>query len=79
MTQANKYGVTVPANPGMAAQPSFTTLARACQAGVNAEIADAALFDTLKPVTTHTDLLLIYNKLQSASLNSHLPAFQTCD
>jgi hypothetical protein len=77
--QATKYGVTVPANPGLSTQPTFTTLAQACQAGVNAEIADAALYDTLKPVTTHTDLLQVYNNLQSASLNSHLPAFQTCD
>ncbi len=77
--QADKYGVTVPANPGLAPQPSFATLAQACQAGVNAEIADAQLYDTLKPVTTHANLLQVYSNLQSASLNSHLPAFQTCD
>jgi hypothetical protein len=77
--QAQKYGVSVPANPGLTTVPSFPTLASACQAGVAAEIADAKLYDTLKPVTTHTDLLKVYNNLQSASLNSHLPAFQTCD
>jgi hypothetical protein len=77
--QATKYGVSVPTNPGLSTQPTFTTLAQACQAGVDAEIADAALYDTLKPVTTHTDLLQVYNNLQSASRNSHLPAFQTCD
>lgn len=77
--QANKYGVAVPANPGMSTQPTFGTLAQACQAGVNAEIADAALYDTFKSVTTHLDLLRVYNNLQSASLNNHLPAFQTCD
>ncbi len=77
--QANKYGVAVPANPGLSTQPTFGTLAQACQAGINAEIADAALYDTLKPVTTHSDLLRVYDNLQSASLNNHLPAFQTCD
>ena len=77
--QATKYGVSVPANPGLAQQPTFTTLAQACQAGVDAEIADAALYDTLKLVTTHADLLQVYNNLQSASLNNHLLAFQTCD
>jgi hypothetical protein len=77
--QADKYGVTVPANPGLTTEPAFATLAQACQAGVNAEIADAQLYDTLKPVTTHADLLQVYNNLQSASLNNHLPAFQTCD
>jgi len=77
--QAEKYGVTVPANPGLPSTPTFTTLAEACQVGVNAEVADAQLYDTLKPVTTHADLLLVYSRLQSASLNNHLPAFQTCD
>ncbi len=77
--QAQKYGVSVPANPGLSSTPEFNTLAEACQAGVNAEIADAALYDTLKVVTTHSDLIKVYNTLQSASLNSHLPAFQTCD
>ena len=43
-----------------------------------AEIADAALYDELISGTTHTDLLRVYQMLQSASLNSHLPAFQVC-
>lgn len=77
--QAQKYGVAVPANPGLSATPTFDTLAEACQAGVSAEIADAQLYDTLKTVTTHSDLLQVYTRLQSASLNSHLPAFQYCD
>jgi hypothetical protein len=74
--QAVKYGVEVPANPGLAV--SFDTLADACSAGVEAEIADAALYDDLKLVTTHTDLLRVYDRLQSASLNQHLPAFEAC-
>lgn len=77
--QAQKYGVAVPANPGLSAAPALGTLAAACQAGVSAEIADAQLYDTLKLVTTHSDLLQVYIRLQSASLNSHLPAFQSCD
>jgi hypothetical protein len=77
--QAEKYGVEVPANPGISEAPVFETLADACQAGVNAEIADAELYDVLELVTVHTDLLRVYENLQSASLNNHLPAFQTCD
>jgi hypothetical protein len=76
--QAAKYGVSVPVNPGLATVPSFVTLSNACQAGAAAEIADAALYDELKPVVTHTDILRVFNNLQSASLNSHLPAFQAC-
>jgi hypothetical protein len=76
--QATKYGVTVPSNPGLTTVPNFNTLSDACKAGVAAEIADAALYDELKPLVTQSSLLQVFNNLQSASLNSHLPAFQTC-
>jgi hypothetical protein len=79
LRQAEKYDVDAPANPGLASPVSYTTLAEACQAGVDAETADAALYDELKPVTTHSDLLTVYNRLQMASLNSHLPAFEACN
>jgi hypothetical protein len=77
--QASKYGMVIPANPGLTAPITFSTLADACQAGVVAEIADAALYDDLKTFTTNTSLLRVYNNLQSASLKSHLPEFQFCD
>ncbi|MHC1785259.1 MAG: DUF2202 domain-containing protein [Anaerolineaceae bacterium] len=76
---AEKYGLTAPANPGLVNPPTFTTLASACQAGVDAEIADADLYDALAPDVTHTDILQVFNNLQSASLNSHLPAFEACN
>lgn len=77
--QAEKYGVAVPENPGLVNPPVFSSLAEACQAGMDAEIADAALYDELKLVTTHEDLIRVYNRLQSASLNSHLPEFEACN
>ena len=79
MQHATKYGLSVPANPGLKGQPTFTTLAQACQAGVHAEIIDGAHYDTLKSISTHTDLFQVIINLQSTSLNSHLPAFQGCD
>jgi len=75
---ADKYGVPAPEYPGTEGQPSFETLEAACQAGVQAEIADAALYDELITFTNHADLLRVYENLQSASLNSHLPAFEAC-
>ena len=75
---ANKYGVAVPEFPTGDTLPTFATLAEACQAGVDAEIADAALYDELMAVTTHSDLLRVYTNLQNASLNKHLPAFEAC-
>ena len=77
--QATKYGVTVPENPGLSEEVSFGSLSEACSAGAAAEIADAALYDTLKLVTTHADILQVYTTLQNASLKSHLPAFQACE
>jgi len=77
--QATKYGVTVPENPGMAEVVTFNTISEACAAGTAAEIADATLYDELKLVTTHTDILQVYTALQNASLNNHLPTFQACD
>ena len=75
--QATKYGVSVPTNPGLSTS-KFASLEAACQAGVTAEIADAALYDELISGTTRSDLQRVYQMLQSASLNSHLPAFEIC-
>ncbi len=75
---ANKYGIAVPDDQAPADLPAYESLNEACQAGVQAEIADAALYDELMTVTTHPDLLRVYTNLQSASLNNHLPAFEAC-
>jgi hypothetical protein len=77
--QAEKYGVEIPINTDLAIPPIFASLEEACQAGVAAEIADADLYDEIIPVTTHEDLIQVYTMLQSASLEKHLPAFQTCE
>ena len=58
---------------------SFASLSEACQAGVDAEIADAALYDELSPLVSHADILRVFSNLQQASLNSHLPAFEACN
>lgn len=76
--QAEKYGVEVPANPGLETAPVFESLEEACEAGVSAEIHDGALYDELMAVTDHADLIRVYTRLQAASLDSHLPAFEAC-
>ncbi len=76
--QAEKYGVPIPDYPAAEGLPTFATLSEACQAGVEAEIADAALYDELMASTTHQELLWVYQRLQSASLTNHLPAFEAC-
>ena len=74
-----RYGLAVPANPGLIPAPTFASLSAACQTGVDAESADAALYDTLKPSVDNADVLQVLANLQSASLNSHLPAFVACN
>jgi hypothetical protein len=76
--QAEKYGLEVPEYTGPASAATFATLEEACQAGVAAEIADAALYDELSPAVAHTDILRVFENLKNASLNSHLPAFEDC-
>ena len=76
--QAERYGVEVPENPGLASAPQFASTADACAAGVAAEIADADLYDQLLPDVTHPDLQRVYTNLKNASLQSHLPAFEAC-
>ena len=74
-----KYGLSIPADPGLIGTPTFPSLTNACQVGVAAEIADANLYDELLKVTDNADLIQVFKNLQRASLNAHLPAFETCN
>jgi hypothetical protein len=74
-----RYGLAVPANPGLTSTPTWDSVADACQTGVDAEIADAALYDELEPTVDNADILRVFANLQAASLNSHLPAFESCN
>jgi hypothetical protein len=72
----NVYGAPVPANTWTGNVPHFESVTAAAAAGAQAEIANAALYDTLKATTTRADILRVYNSLQSASIQKHLPAFE---
>ncbi len=74
-----KYGLPVPANPGLASTPTWNSVAAACQTGVEIENADAALYDELKPSVDNADILQVFANLQKASLQSHLLAFEACN
>ena len=74
----NKYGLSVPANPGTALSAP-ATLREACSLGVQAEIENARMYDDLLAGTTeYADVQTVFKQLQSASRNQHLPAFQNC-
>ena len=76
--QFAKFGVKVPANTWIGNIQSFDSLELACQAAVDAEIANANLYDQLFSMTDDPNLTRIFTNLRNASLNSHLPKFQEC-
>ncbi|MFL7794740.1 MAG: DUF2202 domain-containing protein [Anaerolineae bacterium] len=74
----DKYDVSVPENVWIDNVPSFDSVQDACAAGVDAEIANVALYNEIFSTTDRDDILTVYAALQSASQESHLPAFQRC-
>jgi rubrerythrin len=50
----------------------------ACQAGVDAEIANVALYDRLMQNTSRQDILAVFENLRRASQERHLPALRRC-
>lgn len=72
------YDVPIPANPWPGDVPSFTSTTAACQAGVDAELLNRDLYTQLYQTTGRTDIIWVYERLQAASENNHLRAFQRC-
>lgn len=73
-----RYGLEVPAIEAGVEDITFSTLADACAAGVTAEKANAALYDGLLAQVDNADLTRVFTRLQSVSLNQHLPALEAC-
>lgn len=72
------YDVPVPDNKWIGSEPAFKSLAEACKAGVDGEIANRDLYARLFESTKREDITAVYKALQSASEDNHLPAFQRC-
>jgi hypothetical protein len=77
----DKYGLEVPTNtwPSKVSAPS--TLQEACQIGVDAEIANAALYKEklLPAVKEYEDITAVFENLMNASEEKHLPSFDKCN
>ena len=72
------YRVPLPDNPWLGQVDGFAGLQEACSTGVAAEIANRDLYTVLFDSTERTDITRVYEALQSASEENHLPAFQRC-
>ncbi len=74
-TLMTRYGVPIPANPYTGNIQAPATLTEALQAGVDAEIANVGVYDTLSFVE-QPDIRAVFEQLSAASQTKHLPAFQ---
>ena len=70
-----RYGLQAPANlwPGRVAR--YASVREACEAGVAAETANAAMYDRLLVTARQPDIVAVLRNLQRASQENHLPAF----
>jgi hypothetical protein len=73
-----RYDLAVPENPWPGHVPRFASLTEACAAGVAAEIENAGLYERLLSATRRPDILGVFNRLQAASQERHLRAFERC-
>jgi hypothetical protein len=73
-----RYGLPVPENSWPGRVERYASLRAASEAGVAAEIANAAMYDRLFRSTARPDILTVLRHLQEASQQRHLPAFQRC-
>jgi len=78
VTLFDRYGLDVPVNEWADNVTGFDTLAEACEAGVQAEIENAALYDELLSMVDNPDIIRVFTTLQQASQTKHLPAFERC-
>jgi len=71
------HELTVPANPWKEKTVvAPATFKAACEAGVQAEIENVALYDRLMNTVKEPDLLEVFERLRWASQERHLPAFR---
>lgn len=77
----DKYGVAIPSDSWTGKVTAPDSITAACQTGVDAEIANAALYreKLLPAVTEYSDITSVFTNLMNASQEKHLPAFDRCN
>lgn len=77
-TLFERYGLEMPENSWPGRAPRFASIREACEAGVEGEIANVALYERLMASTSRQDILAVFDNLRRASQENHLPAFRRC-
>ena len=72
----NRYNIPVPADTWADKVPAYNTLLEAGQAAIQAEIDNGALYDDIMAKVTNPEVRAVFNALQFATMQHHLPAFQ---
>jgi hypothetical protein len=73
-----RHGLALPPNPWPGRVARHASLQQACEAGVAAEIENAQMYGRLLPAVQQPDVQAVLRRLQAASQQRHLPAFQRC-
>jgi len=74
--ELERLGVEVPENPYLGQIAAPEDLESAARAWAEGEVANVELYDALLAQTDDAQLSKVLNNLRSASLDSHLPAFE---
>jgi len=77
LTLFARYRLPVPENPWPGKVARYASRQAACQAGVEAEIANGALYERMLNATRRPDIIRVFHALQAAS-RRHLVAFRRC-
>lgn len=74
--QLERLGAEVPENPYLGQIAAPADLQSAAEAWAEGEVLNVELYDYLLTMTEDEQLIKVLNNLRSASLDSHLPAFE---
>lgn len=74
--QLEKAGVVVPENPYLGKVTISDNLVSIAEAEARVEVLNVEMYDLLISKTENTNLIKVLNNLRTASLESHLPAFE---
>mgnify|MGYP001549430937 CR=1 FL=1 len=74
----NQYGVPVPEDTFAGNMTAPDTVLAACEGGIDAERADAQMYDDFLTTIDDPQLRSVFAQLQRVSLDNHLAAFERC-
>lgn len=71
-----RYALPLPANPWLGRAERYPSVQAACEAAVAGEIDNGRMYERLIAATQRPDIVAVLRRLQQASQQRHLPAFE---